>query len=298
MTGPSAAPPAPVAPGRPTDAVLGGVCLLAVLVVSAAAVLVRLAEGMHPVAVALWRTGAAAALLAPFGLRTALRMDRRDLALSALAGALLAGHFWAWFASLHATAVLRSTVLVTLAPVWAGLIEWAALRRPPRARFWAGVAVAVAGAAWMSGGADGGSGGAAGAGDGLALLGGMLAAGYMTLGRQVRQRAGIAAYATVVCAAAAAVLALVAPAVGASPVPPSAAALAAVAAVAAGPQLVGHVGLNWAMRWLPASYVSGLVLFEPVGATLLAWSVLGEPPPVSALPGALLVVAGVAAIVR
>ncbi len=269
------------------------VCTIAVVAVSAAAVLVRLADGTHPVALAFWRTAIVAALLAPFA---RIRLARRDLALTALAGVLLAAHFWSWFASLALTSVLRSTVLVTLAPVWAGLLEWGVLKDPPPRRFWIGVAIAVPGVAIMSAGDGLGDGRVLG--DGLALLGGCLTAGYYLAGRSVRQRADIATYGAWVCGfAALALLAFAAPLTGAELLDLPAGAWVVVAALALGPQLLGHVGFNWALRWLPASFVSAIILLEPVGATALAAVVLSELPSAIAMAGAALVVTGVGTII-
>ena len=59
------------------------------------------------------------------------------------------------------------------------------------------------------------------------------------------------------------------------------------------PQLVGHSSLNWSLGYLPATLVATAVMAEPVGATLLAWAVLDEAPPVTAVAGGVLVLAGV-----
>ena len=241
------------------------------LAVSAAAVLVRLADGVHPVTLAFWRTAIVAALLAPFA---RIRLAPRDVGLTALAGLLLAAHFWAWFASLALTSVLRSTVLVTLAPTWAGLLEWGVLRDPPPRRFWIGLALSVPGVAVMSAGDGLGDGRLLG--DGLALLGGVFTAGYFVVGRRLRQRTDIATHGAGVCGFAALALGVIATPLTSAPLPdlPDG-AWPVIAALALGPQLLGHIGFNWALRWLPASFVSGIILLEPVGAGALAAAVLG-----------------------
>lgn len=264
-----------------------GVLVVAITAISSAAVLVRLAGNMHPLLIALGRCGLAALLFAPL-LR---RVSRADLARSALAGVLLAAHFGTWFASLQLTTVMRSTVLVTLAPVWAGLLEWVLLGQPPRRRFWLGLALAIPGVALMSGLDVGGEGSLTG--DALALLGGVLGGAYFLTGRVVRRRVGIGTYAFLTAAFAAlallpAVLIVSAPVAG----HPWTAWLAVVG-LALGPQLLGHNGLNYALRWLPAATVTAITLLEPVGATLLALAVLGEVPPLLGAGGAVLVVGGV-----
>jgi drug/metabolite transporter (DMT)-like permease len=59
--------------------------------------------------------------------------------------------------------------------------------------------------------------------------------------------------------------------------------------------MLGHTGMNWALRHLPAYVVSLTVLGEPVGATLLAWVLPGirEAPGLHTLAGGALILAGV-----
>ena len=143
---------------RPSGARLSAVVTAAVLGISSSAVLVRgLAAEAAPLAVAAWRTAGAATVLGTTSAsarRGVATMSRRDLALTCAAGALLAAHFELWFMSLGRTSVLRSTVLVSLVPLWVGLAD-AALGRAAPARFWAGGAAAVVGVAVMA--ADGGA---------------------------------------------------------------------------------------------------------------------------------------------
>jgi len=262
------------------------VLAVAVLAISSAAVIVRAIEGVHPLAIAFWRTLTVAVLLAP----AARRIPTRDAALIGLSGACLAAHFTAWFASLEHITVMRSTVLVSLGPVWTGLLEWGVLRHRPRARFWGGLALAIPGVALLTGALPTAQ---ALRGDGLALLGGVLAAMYFVIGRSVRQRVGIGTYACLVCAAAAAILLPAMVATGTPAVGFPTHTWVLLAALALGPQLLGHNGLNYALRYLPAGTVSSLTILEPVGATLLAALLLAEFPAPLAAVGAVVTVAGV-----
>jgi drug/metabolite transporter (DMT)-like permease len=243
---------------------------VAIFAVSAAGVLVRLAPGAHPLALAFWRTAIVAVILAP----AARRLPARDLLWIGLGGVFLALHFWAWFASLRLTTVLRSTVLVCLTPVWAGVGEAVLLREPPPVRFWVGVALALVGVAGLAGG--GGSGGWTG--DALALGGGVLSASYLLIGRSVRQRVDIATYGAAVCGAAALVLLALALPLHVELTHHSGTTWAAIAAMALGPQLLGHVGFNYAVRYVSAAVVGAVILLEPVGGTILAGVFLGERP--------------------
>jgi len=271
----------------------GLVLAVAVGAISAAAVLFRLADGVHPIAAALWRTGTVGLVLAPSLRGAGLgRMAPRDSGLTALAGAFLALHFWAWLESLHHTTVLRSTLLVCLTPVWAGLLEWVLMGRRPSGRTFAGIGLALVGVGLMSlPGAQPGDGSLWG--DSLALVGGMLSASYLLVGRSVRQRVGIGPYGSLVCLATAAWLL---PASFAMDVPLTGfttTAWLALAGLTLGPQLLGHIGLNYAVGYLPAAVVSAAILLEPVGAAVLGAVLLGEIPGPVECVGALVVLAGV-----
>src|SRR6266566_2263375 len=67
-------------------------------------------------------------------------------------------------------------------------------------------------------------------------------------------------------------------------------------ALAAGPMLVGHTGMNYALKHLRATTVNVAGLGEPVGATLIAWLVpaIHEVPAPSALGGGALALGGIA----
>src|SRR5437763_1503706 len=121
-------------------------------------------------------------------------------------------------------------------------------------------------------------------------------AGYYVIGRRVRRTVGIWRYATGVYAVAAAALALLALAAAVPLVGFTRRDWAVFGAMAAGPMLIGHTGMNYALRHFRATTVNVAALGEPVGATLLAWLIpaIHETPTWMALVGATLVLAGIA----
>ena len=123
----------------------------------------------------------------------------------------------------------------------------------------------------------------------------MTGAGYYVIGRRVRQTVGIWRYATVVYAVAAAALALFALARTTPLVGFARRDWAVFGAMAAGPMLVGHTGMNYALRHFRATTVNVAALGEPVGASLIAWLVpaIHEVPPLSAVVGGILVLLGI-----
>ena len=219
---------------------------------------------------------------------------RSPLPLMILSGALLALHFWSWIASLRYTSVASSVVLVSLKPVFAWGLAAAWLREhPTRMEAW-GIALAVVGASLIGLGDARLSLGALG-GDVLALLGAVTGAGYYVIGRRVRQTVGIWRYATGVYVVAAAALALLALARRTPLVGFAGRDWAVFGGMAAGPMLIGHTGMNYALRHFRATTVNVAALGEPVGASVIAWLVpaIHEVPPPAAVLGGILVLLGI-----
>lgn len=247
------------------------------------------------VAIAFWRLAMVLPVTLAFALRESRRaVDRRTVLLMVLSGLFLAVHFWTWIASLRFTSVASSVLLVNLRPifVWAIAAAWLHEQPSPRERW--GIALAVLGATLIGAGDARISLGAAG-GDALALAGALTAAGYSVIGRRVRQTIGVWSYVTTVYAVAALALGAIA-LLGHSPLIGFASRDWTVfAALAAGPMLIGHTGMNYALKYFRATTVNVAGLGEPVGATLIAWLVpaIHEVPPVTALAGGVMVLGGI-----
>src|SRR5690606_38181037 len=58
-------------------------------------------------------------------------LTRRELAVTALAGAFLAAHFATWIASVNLTSVAAAVALVATQPVWVAIIALFALDESP-----------------------------------------------------------------------------------------------------------------------------------------------------------------------
>jgi drug/metabolite transporter (DMT)-like permease len=261
--------------------------------VSFGSIFVRLAAA-PALAIALWRMTLASAVILPAALAwggPSPRATRREFALAAAAGGLLALHFGSWMTSLLFTSVANSVLLVNTAPIFVALLAWFSRRDRPTARTWLAVALATSGAgviAW-GGWADRSS----LIGNLLAVGGALAMAGYLMLAREAQRGLGYLPYVAVAYGTAALVLwaaVLVSGTQWHSFTPQTWAVLAAMAAVS---QLVGHGGYNWSLRHLQAAFVSIALTGEPVLASLLAWWLLDEPVgPRTALGGAL-VLAGI-----
>ena len=66
-------------------------------------------------------------------------------------------------------------------------------------------------------------------------------------------------------------------------------------ALAAGPMMIGHTGVNYALRYVPAYVANLIIMAEPIGATLIAalLPALREVPGPGVLAGAVLIMGGI-----
>ncbi|NEU56908.1 DMT family transporter [Halorussus sp. MSC15.2] len=275
---------------------------VSVVAISTSAILVRFSDAPSVVK-ALYRVVFTTLLLAPFTV-THYRDDLRALSVSdalvaVVTGVALAAHFAAWFESLEWTTVAASVTLVQSQPLFVALGAALLLDETINRRMVAGIVVSVAGVAFMSLGGLLSGAALAGArplyGDALALVGAVMAAGYVLAGRSLRQRVALVPYVTVVYSVCAVALLAVALAEGVTVAPtayPPEEWLLFLA-MAVGPGIFGHTVINWALKYVESSVVSVTLLGEPVGSTLLALVLLSEAPDVFTVTGGAVVLAGI-----
>ncbi|MGW0559334.1 DMT family transporter [Streptomyces sp. NPDC003016] len=279
-----------------TDLVLLGV---AVAAVSFSAPLIA-ATAAPALAIAFWRNAMAVGVLSPVVLlkhRAELRrIGRGPLLLAVAAGALLALHFGLWLPSLRMTSVASSTALCTTTPIWTTILLRMRGHRPPR-MVWAGTVLAVVGVVVLTG-VDLTLSPRALAGDALALGGGIAAAGYVLLGAEVRRTVSTTAYTWICYSTTALILLAVCLVSGVGLGGYDATTWLQLAALTAAAQLLGHSLLNRVVSTLGPSVTSTAILLETPGAALIAALWLGQQPPVAAYPALLVILAGLALVVR
>ena len=279
------------------------VLALSLLGISFAGPLVRLSSA-DPVTIAVWRLGFSLLIVAAFLAATGEWRDwahikSNDLALAVAGGVALALHFWAWNASIHLTTIAASVTLVSLQPAVVASISAVALREAPTKRQMVGIGVAILGAVAIAApdlrGGITPSGNAPLLGNLLAMSAAVTAAIYYTIGRSLRKSLGVWAYVGIVYAAAFVTLSLIALSRGIALAPQPPREIAIFAGLALGPMLLGHTGMNWALKYLPAYVVNLTVLGEPVGATLLGALIpsIRQIPTAETLFGGAIVLGGV-----
>ena len=273
---------------------------VAVLAVSTSAILVRWSDA-PAVVLAFYRVLLTTALVSPF-LLTRYRGDlgafeRRDFLVAMLTGAALAVHFAAYFESLAWTSVAASVTLVQSQPLFVAIGAFALLRERIGLRKAVGIGAAIAGMIAMSAGEFLAGAAAEGAhplyGNALAVLGAVMAAIYVLVGRSLRQRVALVPYVLVVYTACTFTLLGVAVIQDLPLSGYGRREWLLFLALAVGPGLFGHTVVNWALEHVESAVVSVSLLGEPVGATILALVLLAEAPGPATIAGGLLVLAGI-----
>jgi drug/metabolite transporter (DMT)-like permease len=248
-------------------------------------------------AIAFWRTGAAALVLGPLALlRGVGAVPRHALWLALAAGAALALHFGTFIPSLSYTSVASSSALVCSQAVWAALLGRILGERLPR-RAWIGVALSLTGVLLITG-VDFSLDADALLGDLLALTGGIFGGVYIVTGGFVRRELTTATY-TALCYGFCSLLLLVVCVVGGQPLAGYAAAdWVRIAAITVFGQLIGHSLFNLVLRSISPTIVSLCSLFTVPLAAIIAAVALSETPPAAAVPAMILLVAGTALVIN
>jgi drug/metabolite transporter (DMT)-like permease len=267
----------------------------ATIAVSFSAILIK--ESSAPsLVIATYRLAITSILLLPFvrGDRLArLRsIDRRTAGLFVASGVLLAIHFATWTASLRYTTVASSVLFVTVHPALVAAAAWIGFGERAGKRAVLGIALTLVGSAVVAGG-DVTLGGEALRGDALAFLGALVFAGYLLIGRGARQNTDNFGYSVPVYAVCAVVLMVLSVGFGQSLASFNGTDLLIFVALALIPTIGGHLMYNWTLRYVPAAVVSVSFLGEPVGASLLAWPILGQQLAPSTVIGGVVILTGI-----
>lgn len=269
--------------------------IIGVLSVAASAIFVKLATA-EAGAIAFYRMLFSVILMLPlfwFKHRQELRIiNWKQWGIMTLSGIFLAFHFILWFESLNYTSVASSTVLVTLQPLFAIVGTYLLFKEKVTTKTMIAAMIAISGSVLLAWG-DIQVGGTALFGDLLALVACALISFYMLCGQSVRQNISSTTYTINVYAISTVVLAIYMLAKGESfgPYPPVDWFWFVLLAII--PNLLGHNLFNWALKYVSANAISIAILFEPVGASILAYFVFNEHLRSTQVIGGIVVLAGI-----
>ncbi len=215
-----------------------------------------------------------------------------QLKIIAVSGVFLTIHFATWISSLKLTSVASSVVLVQSAPIFVAIGSIIFLKEKPNAMMVVGIALAMLGSVTIS--IDDFSRDANSlSGNLLAICGAVGAAGYLLAGRKLRAEIDTFRYVTAVYSVTAILLLLITIFSGAPLFNYSANVYLLFFAIAIFPQIIGHTSFNWALEYFKAPTISIIMLGEPIGASILAFFILGETLTLMKILGGIVILTGV-----
>jgi drug/metabolite transporter (DMT)-like permease len=266
-----------------------------VISVSFAAIFIRLAEA-PPLIIASYRLLIASLVLWPLTLKYSSNELRhltlKDIWLALISGVFLGLHFGMWTSSLSYTSVATSVILVTSSPLFVAVASYVLFKEKISWRIITGIVVCFIGAALICYG-NWGIGTDSFLGGILALLGALAVSGHLLIGRRLRRTMGLLVYGAITCTSAGLLL-LFASLIWGYPLSGyTGTTYLMMILLAVVPQLLGHLSLNWALRFVSATLVTIAVLGEPVGANILAFLILDETPKLFEIIGSVFILAGI-----
>lgn len=266
-----------------------------VIAVSLSAIFVKLANADAGV-IAFYRMLFSVLIMAPlfFWKYTAelKLLTKRDWVFSFVAGIFLASHFILWFESLNYTSVASSTVLVTLQPLFAFAGTYFFFKERISVKTILSGLIAISGAFLISWG-DFQISGTALYGNMLALIACALVTAYLLFGQDVRKRLSLVTYTFVVYGVSTITLFFYVVFKGESFGPYAANDWLWFLLLAIVPNLLGHTLFNWSLKYVSTNVISIAILFEPIGAAILAFYVFNEYLISTQVIGGLIVIVGI-----
>lgn len=243
-----------------------------------------------------WRNLGGSLITLPFAIRhVRLKSDHEGLKWAAIAGVILALHFYGFFLAMRMTTVAAGTAIVALQPIFAALfVKFSGGHIPSRA--WFGMIVSFLGVLLISG-IDLQISLRSFLGDIAALISAALAALYMMAGSKALRTIETSTYTTIcyfVCALTALPMAIIA---GNELLHFTAKQWWIVLGLIIGAQILGHTMFNSTLKRVSPAVVSLIVFFEvPVSSILAVWW-LDQKPPLGIIPGIALILFGCVLVV-
>lgn len=277
------------------------VLLAGIISISFAAIFIRFCDDVPAIMIATYRLSVASLVLGPYYIfrrNTFGNIRKKDLLLCIAGGIFLAFHFITWISSLKYTSVASSVVLVTTNPIFVGAFSFFILREKQNLELVVGIVLCFAGSVLIAAGDSGLSGLTVTdkhslIGDVLALVGAIMASGYLIVGSKARETVDVMTYVTVVFSVGAAFLLVTSLILGISFTGYKQSSYIYMILLAVVPQLIGHTSINWALKHLKTSMVAITILGEPIGATILAYIFFNEMVGVVQFLGMILVFAAI-----
>lgn len=224
--------------------------------------------------------------------------DRRSAWLAVGGGVFFAFDLGLWNTSVMHTQAAVAALLGNNTPIFVGLLTWIVVGRRPRANFWIGLSLALAGCVLVAQPALRSAAAGSMFGDALALTAAVFFACYLLTTERIRTSMDTLTFSTLAVAGSVVTLLVVCVVMG-QPLtghpPRTWMALAGLGLVS---QLGAYYMLVYALGRLPATVTAVGLLAQVPCTTLLAWWFLREPLAGAQLAGGLVVLAGIFVVSR
>jgi drug/metabolite transporter (DMT)-like permease len=219
--------------------------------------------------------------------------DKKLLIPIALCGIIFATDIAVWNLAIHYSNATQATLLTNLSPVWVGIGAFLFLKDKPRANFWIGTFIAVAGmivligpSAFMEMRLD--------KGFALAVISGMLYASYMLVSKSVLNKIDIISFMTVSMAVSSVYLLMIClfyqtPLWNFSGTVWSVFVVEGLIC-----QLLGWLTISYAIKKMNAQRVSLSLLSQALVTGILAWLFIDEAITLPMIVGGIIILAGIA----
>lgn len=268
--------------------------LVGILSLTFSSLFIRWSQAPGPV-VSFYRMAVAAVVLLPFYLlqpRVARQAGAKWILLPILAGVFSGLDHATWGFSLASTNVANATLLNNIAPLWVALVAFFLWKERLGGRFWGGLALVLAGAAFVLG-SDFLAHPGVGSGDLLAAGSSFFYAGYFLFTQRSREHLNTLTHLWLMVVTAGLVLIPINVVAGFPLWGYGLPAILSFLGAALISQVAGYLSLGYALGVLPASLVAPTMIVQPVLTAILAVPLAGEPLSWTQVVGGLTVVAGI-----
>jgi drug/metabolite transporter (DMT)-like permease len=274
--------------------------IIALLAATFAAPLIKLSSlaGVSAPMIAASRLLLAALILSPMVWlqhREELRnLTRHDVILGLSGGLWVAIHFLLVITALEYTSVMLNQVLLNTGPIWTALAEMLVDKVRLSKTVWIGLLITFTGGVFiaMTSG-DSSLGSNPMLGNILAVLGAMAGAIYMLYSRKVRGRISLVPYNWIAFSSGGFIALGYALLSGKSQFSHSNEGYLWLILLTIVPQLVGHTGFNYALRFVQATFVSLSAQILTVTSAIAAFLLFREVPTIAEIIGSVIIIIGV-----
>ena len=212
--------------------------------------------------------------------------------------AVAGGVFFALDLALWNTAVMKTqaavaSILGNNTPIVVGILSWIVFRRRPRASFWIGLGLALAGCVLIMSASLRGAARGSLSGNALALVACVFFAAYLVVTERVRRSMDTLTFNALAIAGSIATLLVICLVMDLPLSGFSTRTWASLAGLGLISQLMAYYALVYALGHLPATITSVGLLAQVPCTAALAWLLLGEPLTPTQLTGGAIVLAGI-----